>query len=69
MNKFDREHVDGIGDGLSIAMSILETSNTLGEARTRIRDALLEARHAKDLDTMERLRVASSAPTAARAAR
>jgi hypothetical protein len=69
MNKFDREHVDGIGDGLSIAMSILEASTTLGEAKTRIRDALLEARHAKDLDTMERLRAAASAPTVARAVR
>lgn len=69
MNKFDREHVDGIGDGLSIAMGILEASRSLEEGKSRVRDALVEARHAKDLDTMERLRAVSSMPTAARAVR
>ena len=69
MNKFDREHIDGIGDGLSIAMGILEASRTMEEGKSRVRNALLEARHAKDLDTMERLRAAASVPTAARGGR
>jgi hypothetical protein len=69
MNKFDREHIDGIGDGLSIAMGILEASRDLEEGKSRIRNALIEARHAKDLDTMERLRAAASVPTVTRAAR
>ena len=56
MNRFDREHVDGIGDGLSIAMGILEASTSIAEARERVREKLLEARRAKDLDNLDLIR-------------
>lgn len=47
-----REHIDGIGDGLSIALRIAETSRSLREATLRIEEELLAARRAKDLDNV-----------------
>ena len=56
MNRFDREHVDGIGDGLSIAIGILESCGSIGEARERVKEKLVEARRAKDLDNLDLIR-------------
>lgn len=52
MNRFEREHVDGIGDGLSIAVGILEKAGTYAEARARVTLALRRAREAKDRDNL-----------------
>lgn len=52
MNRFDREHVDGTGDGLSIALGILQRCSTLKDAEARITAALRRAREAKDRDTL-----------------
>lgn len=56
MNRFDREHVDGIGDGLSIALKIIQSSLDLAEAGNRVTSALLLAREAKDRDNVARLK-------------
>jgi hypothetical protein len=56
MNRFEREHTDGLGDGLSMAMGILERATSLDEARGMVRSELLRAREAKDRDNAQRLR-------------
>lgn len=61
MNRFDREHVDGIGDGLSIAIGILESCASVMEARERVKEKLVEARRAKDLDNLDLIRRVSGA--------
>ena len=61
MNRFDREHVDGIGDGLSIAIGILESCGSIAEARERVKEKLIEARRAKDLDNLDLLSRLTSA--------
>lgn len=63
MNRFDREHVDGIGDGLSIALGAVQSAKTLGEARDAIRDLLLKARLAKDRHNLRELTELASDPT------
>ena len=45
-----REHIDGIGDGLSIALGIAERASSIEEARKRITVELRRARAAKDSD-------------------
>ena len=62
MNRFDREHVDGIGDGLSLALGIAQGAKTLEEATEAIRDSLLKARLAKDRHNLEELTELTSAP-------
>ncbi len=62
MNRFDREHVDGIGDGLSIALGIVRVAKTIEEARGAIRDILVKARLAKDRHNLEQLTELASAP-------
>ena len=62
VNRFDREHVDGIGDGLSLALGIAQEAKTLEEARDAIRDSLLKARLAKDRHNLEELTELASAP-------
>ncbi len=56
LNKFEREHVDGLGDGLSIAIGIVRSSRTLTEANNRITAALVQAREAKDRENLAQLR-------------
>ena len=60
MNRFDREHVDGIGDGLSIAIGILTRASSLAEAREAVRSALVTAREAKDRANLSELRELAS---------
>ncbi len=55
MNRFDREHIDGLGDGLSLSLGILTKARSLDEARAAVRDALLLAREAKDRDNLRAL--------------
>lgn len=55
MNRFDREHVDGVGDGLSIALGITQRAATLAEAREAIRATLITAREAKDRHNLREL--------------
>ncbi len=62
MNRFDREHVDGIGDGLSIAIGILTRASSLAEAREAVRAALVTAREAKDRANLAELKELASAP-------
>lgn len=57
----EREHVDGIGDGLSIAVGIVRSSKTLTEANNRITAALVRAREAKDRDNLAKLRELTAA--------
>jgi|HubBroStandDraft_1064217.scaffolds.fasta_scaffold42355_2 hypothetical protein len=61
MNRFEREHVDGIGDGLSMAMGILERADSLEAARGMVRGELLRAREAKDRDNARALRELTAA--------
>lgn len=67
MNRFDREHVDGIGDGLSIALGIVRAAKTPNDAERGVLGALSLAREAKDRDNLARLKEmvtdAPSAPT------
>ncbi len=62
MDRLDREHVDGIGDGLSIALGIAQDAESLEEAREAIRGSLLKARLAKDRHNLEELTELASAP-------
>ena len=45
-----REHIDGIGDGLSIALGIVERASSLADARRKVTTELRRARAAKDSD-------------------
>ncbi len=45
-----REHIDGIGDGLSIALGIVERASSIEESRQKILMELRRARAAKDRD-------------------
>lgn len=51
MNRFDRTHVDGVGDGLNMALTILERSGSLPEARERATNELRRAREARGRDS------------------
>ena len=62
MNRFEREHLDGIGDGLSIAIGILTRAADLTQATDAIRSALLTAREAKDRANLAELRELASVP-------
>lgn len=56
MNRFEREHVEGLRGGLSIAVRIMETSHDMDEAMRRARSQLREARLALDLDNIDIMR-------------
>ncbi len=61
MDRFVREHIDGIGDGLSIAVGILDSARNLSEAKERVKAELINARRAKDLANMDLIRRLMSA--------
>ena len=60
MDPLDRQHVDGVGDGLSIAIGILDRAQSLAEAREAVRTTLVTARQAKDRANLLRLRELAS---------
>lgn len=62
MNRFDREHVDGIGDGLSIALGVLRRARTLEQARESVTRALVVAREAKDRHNLLEIMELASVP-------
>lgn len=62
MNRFDREHVDGIGDGLSIAYGVAQKAASLEEAREAILSALRTAREVKDRHNLAELTELASEP-------
>ena len=66
MNRFDRTHLDGVGDGLSIALGLAQKARTASEAASFIERVLLRARAAKDRETLLTLEeiAAESAPRA-----
>ncbi len=63
MNRFDREHIDGIGDGLSIALGAIRKAASLEEARAAIACALMRAREAKDRHNLVEITELASDPT------
>lgn len=65
LNKFEREHVDGLGDGLSIALGIVGSSRDLREANNRVLATLKLAREAKDRENLAQLRELADAPVPA----
>ena len=62
MNRFDKEHVDGIGDGLSIALGIIRRAKDLREANNAVLHALTLAREAKDRHNLEEIKALASGP-------
>jgi hypothetical protein len=56
MDRFERERVDGLEDGLSIALGIVRSSRNVDGARAGIERALTLAREAKDRDNLARLK-------------
>ena len=67
MNRFEREHVDGIGDGLSMALGILDRAKSVHEAREGIVAELKRAREAKDRDNARMVReLIGASPTSDR---
>ena len=50
-----RTHIDGVGDGLSIALTILARAPTVHLARVDVTACLLKAREAKNVDTLAKL--------------
>ena len=62
LNRFEREHVDGLGDGLSIALGIVTSSKDLREANNRVLAALRLAREAKDRENLAQLRELAGVP-------
>ncbi len=55
MNRFEHEHTDGIGDGLSMALGILQKSRNLEEAQEAVIRTLRLAREAKDRSNLRAL--------------
>ncbi|MDE1821557.1 MAG: hypothetical protein KGI98_12020 [Euryarchaeota archaeon] len=52
MDRFDRVHLDGVGDGLSIALGLAKKARSAMDATRAIERVLLNARAAKDRDTV-----------------
>lgn len=50
-----RAHLDGVGDGLSIALDVANRAATIQVCRLALEDRLLRARRRKDEDTEEKL--------------
>ncbi len=58
MDRLEREHMDGLGDGLGMALGIMRKARNLDEATDRVRAELDRAREAKYRDTTRRIREA-----------
>lgn len=55
MKPKERSYVDGVRDGLSIALNLLEDASSLSTAKPMVVAALKGAARAKDHDTLRKL--------------
>lgn len=56
MNRFEREHVDGIRDGLNIALGAIRGAKDLPELQEKLYEALDLAREAINRENLQQLR-------------
>lgn len=65
MNRFDREHIAGVREGLSMALGILDRVDSLPVAKQLVSSELRRAAEAVDRDNARQIRELVGAPIAA----